>query len=793
MSNLLGTYDNINQAYADFPSGGVEGDYVIIGGVNYYWDCYLRGWFTEQQTIVIPSNTIQETNNLGVFTSIEAVRIAFPNGGQEGDYLTVDSNRYHWNKWEKIWETSAEVVVAPPNYYVNDLGTFTTMDEVWELYPDGRDTGDFLTINSIRYYWDEYNQCWNSETGIAPFLELLDKTNKGNFATIDAVYTAFPDGGTDGDYLFIDGTKYRWNKYIAVWVGVDSEPAGSHATNNINGDLYVQKDLVVGGNLRVKGLISKYDRLYQLLLKTEAEHVSSVESEINTFKNTVNNALSSAENNSNTAVGGVSEQLINELKNIREEIARQYLRKDIQDTAQEEIAFTKGLSAREIVKLYAGLDINGRGIDETGDATLGDVKGTGFQTEGSINGQIGFKVIKDEYGNTYTQTDYLQVMKKAIFNELEIRKLSAVGGTTLLSPAASKITSVERLDSNGAVIEPSDLSTLVAAYRCYLYTDDGTTATTNTWNIGDQARHETFNVKQVGGTAGNRYYWRVVTEVSEKLGERDAYIVLSNESPYADGFHTVDGIDITSDAPQADDAVVACGVNETWWLANEITTGGAVTFPYERSCAIILDSADASVKGGRIRVIDRVLNFSLNDTTATLDLSNKGLTIKADSLHYITPDNRVIPPTISYDSYDSTVKYPYHSVVPYNGETWMCVAQNGSTLNTVPSATNTEWVKYAAKGDSSFHVEIYTDKGTIIRNGLGNITLVAMVYYGSQNVTSLLGMSDFSWTRTSGDETNDSAWNLTHAGIGNTLTIDKTDVIKRSNFDCYVNTDSIII
>lgn len=335
MSNLLGTFDNLAEVNAAFPSGGVDDDYVIVGGVNYYWDSYLRNWFTEQQTVVIPSNTIQETNDLGIFTSIEAVKIAFPNGGQEGDYLFIDGNRYHWNKWEKIWETSAEVVVAPPNYYVNDLGMFANMEDVWALYPDGRFTGDFLTIDSISYYWDGYNKSWNSETGTAPFLELIDITNKGNFATIDSVLVALPNGGQEGDYLFIDGIKYRWNKYINVWVGVNNEPTGSHATNNINGNLYVQKDLIVGGNLRAKGLISKYDRLYQLLLKAEAEHESSVSSAIKAFETYVINALDSSQSGSDASISDVKVQLLRELASLKQEIENKYLRKDIQDTSRE--------------------------------------------------------------------------------------------------------------------------------------------------------------------------------------------------------------------------------------------------------------------------------------------------------------------------------------------------------------------------------------------------------------------------------------------------------------------------
>ncbi len=42
--NNLGSYATIEQVWADHPEGGREGDYVVVGGSNYYWDKYSRCW-----------------------------------------------------------------------------------------------------------------------------------------------------------------------------------------------------------------------------------------------------------------------------------------------------------------------------------------------------------------------------------------------------------------------------------------------------------------------------------------------------------------------------------------------------------------------------------------------------------------------------------------------------------------------------------------------------------------------------------------------------------------------------
>ena len=127
------------------------------------------------------------------------------------------------------------------------------------------------------------------------------------------------------------------------------------------------------------------------------------------------------------------------------------------------------------------------------------------------------------------------VRVKAMFDELEVRRLSYSGGCMVLSAAASRIYRVRPL-RHGEGAGPY-------AWRCYFAKDDGTMRTRNWWRVGDQAKCQTMNIDgpeaararllalgdrpvsadadgtPLGwraprtGNAGNRYYWRLVTAV----------------------------------------------------------------------------------------------------------------------------------------------------------------------------------------------------------------------------------------------------------------------------------------
>lgn len=83
---------------------------------------------------------------------------------------------------------------------------------------------------------------------------MSDINNLGTFTSITAVWKKHPEGGKEGDYLFVNETKYRWNKYDRIWENaatVTESPA--RETKTFDGDVVVGNDLTVGGTIKAKG------------------------------------------------------------------------------------------------------------------------------------------------------------------------------------------------------------------------------------------------------------------------------------------------------------------------------------------------------------------------------------------------------------------------------------------------------------------------------------------------------------------------------------------------------------
>lgn len=184
-----------------------------------------------------------------------------------------------------------------------------------------------------------------------------------------------------------------------------------------------------------------------------------------------------------------------------------FLRKDIADTANELITFLKGLLIGK----------NGSGIT----------------------------VLED--GTSQAVVDRLYVKIKAVFDELEVKKKTHVGGEQILSPAGMKCVRVEELDES---------------YRCFFLSEvDGVTIN-NEFTVGTLALAQEFNIKEgTSHNVSNRYYWREVTGVGSD------YIDLSKTNADKDSDIPVAGDDIiglghlTDITRQA--AIILSSVNET--------------------------------------------------------------------------------------------------------------------------------------------------------------------------------------------------------------------------------------
>ena len=167
-----------------------------------------------------------------------------------------------------------------------------------------------------------------------------------------------------------------------------------------------------------------------------------------------------------------------------------FLRKDIADTANELITFLKGL----------------------------------------LIGQNGSGITVLENGMSQAVVDYLYVKVKAVFDELEVKKKTYVGGEQVISHAGMKCNRVDELDD---------------VYRCYFKEEEDGIEIENQFTPGSLAIAQECNIKTgISHHVGNRYYWRLVTAVGEN------YIDLSK---------TVCDPNVENDVPVAGDDIVGLG------------------------------------------------------------------------------------------------------------------------------------------------------------------------------------------------------------------------------------------
>ena len=181
-----------------------------------------------------------------------------------------------------------------------------------------------------------------------------------------------------------------------------------------------------------------------------------------------------------------------------------------------------------------------KGLSSDGGAVLGDVVVDRVHDVNStpadqvVVGAKGFDLYLGDDGKSHLYIDYLVARVKAFFAQLEIRRVSYSGGTTIFSNAGSTIAKVMELKKGNDTV----------AYKCYAIADDGTTKTMNWWHVGMMALCQTFNVKS--GTSynvSNRYYWRLVVDTGQEVladGKTYDYVVLSNVKEF-DGNGTVHG------------------------------------------------------------------------------------------------------------------------------------------------------------------------------------------------------------------------------------------------------------
>lgn len=210
-------------------------------------------------------------------------------------------------------------------------------------------------------------------------------------------------------------------------------------------------------------------------------------------------------------------------------------------TSADRIVYFKALDIEALSKFFIRKDRP----DEAGFLIkfLGGLFSDYIQSMNFSSGALGegFVIkVDSKTGKSYIEVDELFVRIKAMFSELEIKKLSYAGGNYMFTAAGMKC---------GKVEEHEDF------WRCYLLVDDGETAIENPFKEGDLVRFQDFNIKPgVYDNVSNRYYWRLCVGVGED------YIDLSKTD-----------CDAGSDIPQEGDSLVQLGNRTDKKRQNAIT------------------------------------------------------------------------------------------------------------------------------------------------------------------------------------------------------------------------------
>ena len=399
---------------------------------------------------------------------------------------------------------------------------------------------------------------------------------------------------------------------------------------------------------------------------------------------------------------------------------RHYISKDHDDETQGEIGFLKGLwiKAKNLFGIGESGDASFRNLHLAENADIDGVlrswagvfanllQSSNWTGDGHFD--TGFRLMKDAAGVTSMVVDNLFVRMKAIFTELEIRKMSYAGGNIIFSHAGGRIVAlagVAYIKGEARVIGHTiylDDAEVVGhkiilpdgagefAYRCYMLADDGTTRTQNWWQVDDQARCQTFNIQ--AGTyqnVSNSFYWRRVVGTGTEVlsdGKTYDYVDLSATDRFTGT--TIDGIDVSGfeSVPQTGDQLVQMG-NRT-----DASRQGFVTIEVRG------ENAPA------FKVYKNVSGYSL-DNKRKICLSPSLTDLKVQKLSIETEyDSQRVPMERGAWTDIANHRCYYYDLVQHNGATWLCIYPESGidgVLYTTeePSATATYWRAYAQKGE----------------------------------------------------------------------------------------------
>lgn len=474
-------------------------------------------------------------------------------------------------------------------------------------------------------------------------------------------------------------------------------------------------------DLNIDGIIS----IDQLTIKEEDGKIPTYDitlredKEVGTIQKIQQQISSLQSGNGGTGAGLTTTQVKNQ---VATEGSKHFVSKVNDDTAKGTITWEK------IQKLLSGLFVgnnNEFSIDGNGNAILNLLNSADY--DDATQSGYGFYRRKDgKFGLNVTD---ISVWGKAYFNNLTIRETTFVGGNLVFSPSAGKIFEVK---------EVTDENDVVTGWKCYLLADDGTTATTNMFEVDDQVRCETFNIKAgVYENVSNKFYWRKITEVStdnEEItdannnilydGKKFAWIVISSTDK-AEG----------SDNPAAGDTIVLMGNR---------TNTNRMSFVIKETYG---DNAPREIG------YTNVHSYTLSNDNLVYEFGPKKVRFYSRYFEVVATDGSPVKTINNRGNWQSGNTYVYYDQVTHNGTLWLCIAPEGEEVTEEPSESSQKWSAQTAIVKPK--LVLYHDLSAGISLGETH-KVTCRGFLGDKDITASL--TQWKVTRSTGDSVEDKAW-----------------------------------
>ena len=338
-----------------------------------------------------------------------------------------------------------------------------------------------------------------------------------------------------------------------------------------------------------------------------------------------------------------------------------FARKDQDETFKGKVGFKKDVNF-EAAALFADVVTMLKKLKAQGGIETDYVRSANYDEDT----QQGFGLSRTKGGGYRLSLSELEVWCKAIFHELEIRKLSYAGGNVYLSGAGSKIVHVE---------EQYSATGVTTGWKCYLLADDGSTATQNLWHVKDQARCQSFNILE-GKHEGvsNKSYWRLVTEVSTQ-----PVTIKAADGTALYGGRLFDWVTLSatdcmagSDTPAAGDTIVLDGASE------DATRQGV----------LMLESTG----NGTPRIVGlRGVSSYTHEGKEVFVFSPGGSKIVSSAIEWVSSAGDTIHLVNYRGKWQKGVSYGHYDQVNHNNALWTCVNPNG--CNSEPKDGTSDWQK----------------------------------------------------------------------------------------------------